>query len=250
MEFLSGKLFGYVLILTRISAFFAAAPLFNWQAMPLNSKIIIALLLSAFFSALTTCPFNADLLNPIEAILLLSNEFVYGAAMGLVAYCIFTVVRQAGEMIEQQMGLTMASVMDPFSGENGQPVGMFLEIIFILVMLATESHHLLLQVLGRSFDLYGPGFVPDFAVMVESLTKASSALLMLALQMAAPLLAAFLLLMIVLAFMARVAPEANILFLSLPVRVGMGLVMLAVFIPFLADFLKTMTTWISKLMPI
>ncbi|MCE5184982.1 MAG: flagellar biosynthetic protein FliR [Planctomycetaceae bacterium] len=250
MEFLAGKILGFVLILTRISAFFATAPLFNWQSIPLPSKITIALLLSAFFAALTTCPYSADILNPLEVLLLLANEFIYGAAMGLVAYCIFTVVRQAGEIIEQQIGLNMSNILDPFSDEPGQPVGMILETLFVLLLFTTESHHLLLQILSRSFDSYGPGFVPGFSAMFESVLKATVALLMLALQMSAPLLAAFLLLMVVLAFMARVAPESNILFLSLPLRVGIGLIMLAVFIPFLADYIKTMVGWINKLIPV
>lgn len=250
MDLLDGKILGFVLILTRISAFFAVAPLFSWQAMPLTGKITIALLLSGFFAAMTSCPFNADLMNPVEMILLLSNEFLYGLAMGLVAFCLFTVVRQAGEIIEQQMGLNMANILDPFSGEEGQPIGMLLEIIFVLLLLSTEGHHLLLQVLGRGFELYGPGFVPPQQALLESVVKSTSALLMLALQMSAPLLAAFMLLMIVLAFMARVAPESNILFLSLPLRVGMGLIMVAIFIPFLADFVKTMVLWIEKLTPV
>lgn len=250
MEFLAGNILGFVLILTRISAFFAAAPLFSWQSIPLPSKVTIALLLSVFFAGLSSCPYNSESLTFIETSLLIANEFLYGAAMGLVAYCLFSVVRQAGEIIEQQMGLNMSNILDPFSGENGQPVGMLLEIIFVLLLFSTESHHLLLQVLGRSFDTYGPGFIPEASALVGSVIKASAALLMLALQMAAPLLAAFLLLMIVLAFMARVAPEANILFLSLPLRVGMGLVMLAVFVPFLANFINVMIGWMIRLMPV
>lgn len=250
MDFLEGKILGFVLILTRISAFFAAAPLFSWQAVPLPGKITIALLLSAFFAGLTACPYDAQSLSLIETTLLLCNEFLYGLAMGLVAYCLFIVVRQAGEMIEQQMGLNISSILDPFSDEPGQPIGMLLEMVFVLLIFSTESHHLLLQVLGRSFDHYGPGFVPEASVLVGSIIKASSTLLMLALQLAAPLLAAFLLMMVVLAFMAKVAPESDILFLSLPLRIGVGLIMLAVFIPYLAEFIKTMVLWLSRLMPI
>jgi flagellar biosynthetic protein FliR len=250
MDFLAGSLLGFVLVLTRISAFFASAPLFNWQAIPLPSKVTIALLLSVFFAGLHETPYHAESLNPLAAALLVANEFVYGIAMGLVASCIFAVVRVAGEIIEQQMGLTMASVIDPFSGENGQPVGLILEMIFILLMFSTESHHLLLQVLARGFDVNAPGSIPGIEAMFAGVLNASAAMLMLALQMAAPLMAAFLLLVVVLGFMARVAPEANILFLSMPLRVAMGLFMVAVFIPFLSNFLKTMVTWISRLIPV
>jgi flagellar biosynthetic protein FliR len=169
--------------------------------------------------------------------------------MGLIAYCLFAVVRVSGQIIARQMGLMMANILDPFTGEQGQALGMLLEIVFILLLFATGSHHLLIQVLSRSFQAFEPGLTPDAGVLVENVLTASSSMLMLALKMSAPLLAAFLLLMVVLGFMARVAPEANMLFLSMPLRVGLGLIMLAVFIPFISNFINTFTTWLSRLIP-
>lgn len=250
MEFLAGKMLGFVLILTRVGAFFSSSPLFSWKAIPVRTKVIMALLVSAFFAAITPCEFTSENITLIETTLLIANEFLYGLAMGLVAYCLFAVVRASGQIISRQMGLTMAKVLDPFSGEQGQPLGMLLEIIFILLLFATSSHHLLIQVLSRSFQTFQPGLTPDVGVLVESVLTASSSLLMLALRMSAPLLAAFLLLMVVLAFMARVAPEANLLFLSMPLRVGMGMIMLTVFIPFLTNYINTFTTWLGRLMPV
>lgn len=250
MEFLAGKMLGFVLILTRISAFFAASPLFSWAAIPVRSKVTIALLTSTFFAMLTPCQFSTENTPFLQIVLLTGNEFFYGLALGMVAYCIFAVVRVAGRIVERQMGLTMANILDPFSNEQGQPVGLLLEIVFILLLFSTQSHHLLIQILSRSFQSFAPGFSPDASVLAQSVLKAGSMLLVLALQMAAPMLAAFLLLMVVLGFMARVSPETNILFLSLPLRVGMGLILVAVFVPFLANFIATFTTWLNRLMPL
>lgn len=249
MELFTGKILSFILIQTRISAFFVAAPLFNWKAVPIRSKVIVSLLLSIFFAALTPCYLTSEKMQFLETLLLIANEFLYGLAMGFVVYCIFTVVRVAGHIIEQQMGLTMANTIDPFTGEQGRPLGMLLEIIFVLLLFSTESHHLLLQVLGRSFETFDLGNVPTASVLFNSILKSTGILLVLALQMAAPILAAFLIIMVVLAFMARVAPEANILFLSMPLRVGAGIIMVGVFIPFLGNYIKTFTTWISRLMP-
>lgn len=250
MELLAGKMLGFVLILTRIGAFFSSSPLFSWKAIPVRTKVIMALLISAFFAAITPCQFTSENMALIEVILLVANEFLYGLAMGLVAYCLFAVVRVAGQIIARQMGLMMANVLDPFSGEQSQALGMLLEIVFILLLFATGSHHLLIQVLNRSFQAFEPGLTPDVGVLVKSVLEATSTLLMLALQMSAPLLAAFLVLMVVLAFMARVAPEANMLFLSMPLRVGLGMIMLTVFIPFLTNFISTFTSWLNRLIPV
>ena len=250
MEFLAGKMLGFILILTRISAFFLASPLFSWTAIPVRSKVTIALLTSSFFAMLTPCGFSTENTPFLQIVLLGGNEFFYGLALGMVAYCLFAVVRVAGRIVERQMGLTMAKVLDPFSNEQSQPLGIMLEIVFIFLLFSSNSHHLLIQILGRSFQSFGPGYSPGADVLAQSVLKSGSMLLILALQMAAPMLAAFLLLMVVLAFMARVSPEMNILFLSLPLRVGMGLILAAVFIPFLANYISTFTTWLNRLIPL
>ena len=250
MDIAAGNIFGFMLIVTRIGAFFATAPLFSWQTIPVRSKITIALILAGFFAAITPYPPPSATIHPIEAFVFLFDETVYGLAVGLVAYSLLAVIRVAGGIIEQQMGLTMANVMDPFLGEESCPIGTLLEIIFVLMLFATEGHHLLLHILSRTFEGYQPGAIPTIEALVGSVLKAGSAMMMLALQLAAPILATFLLLVVVLAFMARVAPEANVLFLSLPLRCGLGLLMVGIFMPFLAAYLKQFTLWLNQLIPL
>jgi flagellar biosynthetic protein FliQ len=60
LKFLVGKMLGFVLILTRIGAFFSSSPLFSWQAIPVRSKVTMALLISAFFAAITPCQFTSE----------------------------------------------------------------------------------------------------------------------------------------------------------------------------------------------
>lgn len=250
MELPADNILGFVLILTRIGAFFAASPLFSWQAIPLQSKVTIALILAAFFAAMTPFQPATGTMNIIEATVRIADETFYGLALGLVAYSLLAVIRVAGGIMEQQIGLTMANVMDPFSGEEGNPIGMILEIIFVMLLFQTDGHHLLLQILNRTFEGYQPGTIPTAAGLLESVLKAGSAMMMLALKLSAPILGAFMLLMVVLGFMARVAPETNILFLSLPLRCGVGLIMIGLFMPFIAGYLKQFTLWLNQLIPI
>jgi len=249
MDWLTGKIFCFFMVVTRLGAFFFTAPVFSWRVLTEQTKAAIAVVLSVFFSALLPCPPQPAGLQPLVCLTLLAQEALYGLCLGIVAYCLFTVVRLAGQFIEQQMGLTMAQVLDPFSGDESNPIGVILEILFILLLFSTNSHHLLLQIMARSFDRYPLGQPPDIGALTESIFLAGSHMFLLALQMSAPMLAAFLLLMIVLAFIARVAPETNVLFLSLPLRVGMGLLMIGFFIPYLKDYLDQMTEWLNRLLP-
>ena len=54
----------------------------------------------------------------------------------------------------------------------------------------------------------------------------------------------------VLAVLARIMPEMNILFISLPLRVGMGMLMMAIFMPFIYSFMSEFTDRVGKLLPV
>ncbi|HOQ03816.1 MAG TPA: flagellar biosynthetic protein FliR [Anaerohalosphaeraceae bacterium] len=248
MDLFGGRLYGFFLILTRLGAFFAAAPIFSWDVLSVQLKIAAAILLSLFFTVLTPPP----LLNnpaPIEMVLLLGQEVFYGLAMGIAAYCLFSVIHMAGQYIEQEMGLSIAQVFDPFSGEEGHPLGLLLEILFILLLFSTNSHFLLLEVLSRSLERFPPTSTPHIGALMESILRSGSAMFLLALQLAAPILAAFMLLLVVLAFMARIAPESNVLFLSFPLRIGIGLLIIGFFIPYLNEYIQQFAQWLNRLLP-
>ena len=94
------------------------------------------------------------------------------------------------------------------------------------------------------------GTTPTIPVLAEGISKSISAMLMAGLRLAAPMLAAFLLLMVILAVLARIVPEMNILFISLPLRVGLGLLMAAAFLPFINEFVAEFADWMGKLLPL
>lgn len=249
MDTVSGIFPGFILILFRIGAFLGTCPILSWTIIPNQSKIAIGLILSLFFSALVPNPFMNSPIHFVEFILIGVQETIYGLSLGLVAFALFSVVNQSASIVERQMGLTMANVMDPFSGNQARPISMLMEMVFILLLLSTNSHHILLSILSRSFDHCIPGAVPTVGQLTESIILATSGMLLLALQMSAPLLCAFLLLLIVLGFMAKVAPETNILFLSIPVRLGLGLFIVGVFVPFMYEYVDKFIFWMGEFLP-
>ena len=149
MELMIEKLLGFVLVLTRISAFFLVAPVFNWKIIPVRIKVAIVMLISIFFSMMTPSLTNSSPLSVVEAMLLISNEAIYGLALGLVVALLFCAVKLSGRIIERQMGLALAQTLDPSSGERGQPLGVLIEMIFILLFLSANGHHLLLLTISQ-----------------------------------------------------------------------------------------------------
>jgi flagellar biosynthetic protein FliR len=250
MELMITKLLGFVLVLTRLSAFFLVAPVFSWRTIPVRIKVAIVLLISVFFSTIVPSAVDTGQISSLEAVLLISNEAIYGFALGLVVVFIFSAVKLSGRIIERQMGMAMAQTLDPLTGERSQPLGVLIEMIFILLFLSANGHHLLLLIISRSYQAFPAGSIPTIPLLAGGVVEAGSTMLIASLRLAAPMLAAFLILLVVLAVFARIMPDMNILFISMPLRVGLGLLMAGIFLPFINEFVGEFADWMGKLLPL
>ncbi|MBN1973745.1 MAG: flagellar biosynthetic protein FliR [Sedimentisphaerales bacterium] len=250
MELMIEKLLCPVMILTRLSAFFLILPVFGWTTIPVTIKVAMTVIMTLFFSMLLPFGLNSAQVSVPEAILLISNEAIYGLALGLIATFIFSAVKIGGEIVEDQIGFSMSEIFDPLTGESARPLSMMLEMIFILVFLSANGHHLFISIISKSYEAFPAGSIPTIELLARGIIQAGSAMLVAGLKLAAPILAAFLLLMVILAILARIVPEMNILFISQSVRVGLGLFMMAVFIPFISAFVTEFAEFMNKLLPV
>jgi flagellar biosynthetic protein FliR len=139
----------------------------------------------------------------------------------------------------------MAEILDPLSDEQAQPLASMLEMIFVIAFLAVNGHHLLLKIIHRSYELFPPGKIPPIATLAGNMLDATSMMLVAGLQLASPILAALLVLLVALAILARIVPEMDIFFISFPLRIFLGLAMLVVFAPFITGFVEMAKMMVS-----
>ncbi len=248
METWLAILLPFILVLARTAAFVAVLPIFGWRALPKTVRIGIALLLTIFFGYITPAVVLAEKIHWLRAILILIQEIIWGLGLGLSARFAFLAVQQGGRMAGMQMGFADAGIFDPGQGERSRPVALFIEITFILFFLVAGGHQVLIMIIARSYDVLPVGEVVDIGGLLEALVMTSSTMLVFVLKLAAPILAAFILMAVVLAVLSKVLPEMNILMTSFPIRVGMGLLMAAAIIPlfdsFTAELLKRMNRFL------
>ena len=235
------------LLLARISAFFAVLPIFSWRAVPARIRVGMALLVTVFFATITPRPAVAD--GPVAAmtaVVLIVCEVLCGLSLGLAAGLIYRSVQVGARFAGRQMGFAIASIVDPATGEQSQPLAMVFETSFMMFFLAAEGHHLLLMAVSGSFDAFPTGTTPETAFLVGAVIRAGSAMLLFAMKLAAPILAAMLILSVILAVLSRILPEMNILLMSFPLRVGLGLFVAAAMMPLLHSFAVELADWMSR----
>ena len=239
-----------MLLMSRIGALLMVLPIFGWRTIPIPVKIAMTLAVTGCFAVVVPMPpITADL-HWVSGVLLMVKEILLGVALGLAVTLVYRGVQQGAAIAARQMGFADAGIGDPAFDESAYPVELLLEMVFIVFFLANDGHHLLLMVIARSYDAFPVGQMPHVGLLAEAVLQAGSTMLLFALQLSGPLLAAFLVLGVLLGVIARVLPELNIMMLSLPLRVALGIFLASLLVPYLGGFAFRLAEWMHHLLPV
>jgi flagellar biosynthesis protein FliR len=157
------------------------------------------------------------------------GELGLGFAMGLGMLTILSGLQLAGELVDQQTGLSLGEIANPGLNITGSATGQFLFLFattVLLVMQPTGYHLTILSALMESFRSIplGQAFVTTQAIdLLRDLVHQS---LVLGLQIAAPLLAAMSLVALTMGFLGHSVPQINILVIGFPIRASTSLLIL------------------------
>jgi flagellar biosynthetic protein FliR len=234
MNELTHMFFPFLLLLARVGSFFMVLPIFGWRAMPMRVRAGITLLMAFFLAVLRppSAPIPVEL-GLVAGALMMIQEVVLGLGLGLMINLLFRAVEQGGSFAAQQMGFSFSHQVNPNSGAQSKSISIFFEMAFTLFFLSLDGHHLLIGIIVRSYEVFPMAGVPHIGKLTNAVIEAGSTMLIFSIRMCAPLLAAFLMLSLVLGALARALPEMNILMISFPIRITVGLLMAAAMTPYL-----------------
>lgn len=237
----------FALVLARVAAFFSVLPLFSWRALPVRVRAAMAVLMSIFFASIAAPPdLGAAPVAPMTAIVLMINEALVGLALGMAANLVFRSVQVGARFAGRQMGFAIANVIDPNTGEQASPIGLIFEMCFMLLFFAARGHHLLVTAIDTSFQAFPVAGEPNIGMLVDGLVAAGGAMMVFGLKLAGPVIAAFVVLSILLGVLARVLPEMNILMVSFPLRIALGLMLATALMPMMNDFTLELADWMGR----
>lgn len=229
------------LILARVSAFLALAPVLGGRAVPKLIKVSLALVLSGFWfassgAAQAQTVFSLNQSPWLGLILAVTRESIIGAVLGYVFGLFLVPFRVAGEYIAQEMGLTLGSITDPTRSQPSTVLGEFFELAGTLLLLSQDVHHLFLATLHRTFATQplGGGVLP---IPVGEQLKALASATEWGLLLAAPVGCCLFLTSLLLALLTRAAPQLNLISAGFALRVLIGLVALLLLWPELVPWM-------------
>ncbi|MBB5323659.1 flagellar biosynthetic protein FliR [Anoxybacillus tepidamans] len=225
MEQLLSYLPAFLLVFARVASFFTTLPLFSYRTIPHTHKIGLSFFVSwLMFLGMKKEPIALDGMY----ILLVIKEVLIGLCIGLLAYIIMAAIQIVGGLIDFQMGFAIANVIDPQTGAQSPLMGQYLYTFALLLLLAVNGHHILLDGVFYSYQLIPlNSFFPfGHENVVQYVVKAFSKMFVIAFQMSAPIVGSLFLVDIALGIVARTVPQLNIFVVGLPVKVIVSFLLL------------------------
>ncbi|MDO4584491.1 MAG: flagellar biosynthetic protein FliR [Planctomycetia bacterium] len=211
-------------ILTRLTGLMMVAPMFAGKMVPVRFRFFLAMAVtflvgSARFSQATELP-------QIDFWLALGGELFFGLTAGTAVLFFFEALRVAGNTIAHTSGISFP-VDAGFSNEAATLFSRFFYFLGIAVIFLTNGHHLILEGILRSFEIYPPGEV----FLQRNLFRATWEFFLigfsLGLRMALPVVTVLLLSQLGLAVLNRVLPQLNVFSLSFTLQALVVLLVLS-----------------------
>ncbi len=218
----------YIMVLLRCGCLCLFAPFFSSEVFSLQIRIALAitfpLLLVGAAARTATVPENLEM---VDLLILTGQEFMLGMSMCFLTSLIFTGVQMAGEIAGQQIGFSMANVVDPQSGIEVPMLG-FINMNLTLTMFITAKLHLLIiYIVAKSYEWVPVGSLRPAVNLNYPVYKMGTIqaleLVKLGAQMSIPIMMIMLMNSVVEGYVTKTMPQMNIQVLGIPLRVVLGL---------------------------
>ena len=228
-----------ILILVRISCFVYIAPFFGTRNAPSQAKIAFS-----FFVALLVYGFvdktAIEYTGMIGYAIIVLKEGITGLLIGFAANICNSIILFAGNIIDMDIGLSMAQEFDPMTNSQVTITGNLYQYLLLLMMVVTNMHHYVLRALIDSYQVLPVnGQVFQWDSLAESMTTYMADSFVIAFRIVLPVFACMMILNCILGIMAKVAPQMNMFAVGMQMKVLLGLTVLfltVMLLPGISDF--------------
>ena len=228
-----------ILILVRISCFVYIAPFFGTKNAPSQAKIgfsfFVALLVYGFVDKTAI-----EYTGLIGYAIIVLKEGITGLLIGFAANICNSIILFAGNIIDMDIGLSMAQEFDPMTNSQVTITGNLYQYLLLLMMVVTNMHHYVLRALIDSYQVIPVnGQVFQWDSLAESMTTYMADSFVIAFRIVLPVFACMMILNCILGIMAKVAPQMNMFAVGMQMKVLLGLTVLflmVMLLPGISDF--------------
>lgn len=225
--------------LARILGLITAAPVLGNRSVPTTVKVSLGVLLALVIAPNVPKLPAADPMS-YAGLLILVQEMLIGVAMGFTMRIVFSAVEMAGEISSLTMGLGFASFFDPNTQGRSSAISQFLALVATMAFISVNAHLVLLSALAESFQTLPVSGIPIHGGGFKRVADWGARIFSAGLQLSLPMVAALLLANVALGVLTRAAPQLNLFGIGFPITLGIGFIVIATTLPYLATPLENL----------
>lgn len=221
-QFLVTEMFTFILVFCRTGSAIMLLPGFGEQYVPPRVRLILALAFSvslvAFIRNIPPVPSSSLVL-----IRLIVAEIMVGLFIGGVARLLIAAMHIGGIIIAYQSSLSSAITngINQYQGQDTS-VGNLLGMTAVVMIFATNLHHLMLRGLAESYTLFLPGEFPPLHDFANHATHTVSRVFAMGFQLATPNVVIGMILYLGAGILSRLMPNMQIFFILMPPQLLMS----------------------------
>ena len=212
------------LALIRVSGVVLFAPFFSSNALPARTKAVFVLAVAYLLAPLVAGLPRAQTELGFAPVL---GEVAVGLVYGLSLALLNEMLLFAGQIMGMQFSFSLVNLMDPSSNIETPLMGNLFQLLGTLVIITAGLDRILLASMVRSFHAVPLGSYVFAPVTGLAMVRAAGGIFAAAVELAAPVLAATMLVEIAIALMGKLSPQLPVMSLSIPVKTITGFVLLA-----------------------
>lgn len=217
-------LYGFLLVLARVSGVFALVPLPGFQAAPRLARIVLSVMITVALFPVWPRVDGAAWSLPRMLVWVLP-EIAVGVTIGLGVAFILEVFLMATQVLSLNAGFSFAQTIDPTTQSESGVLLVFAQLAGGMVFLSLGLDREVIRTLAYSLEAHPAGsWIARPAA--EALLRLGGDMLALAVRLALPGIALLVLADIALGLLGRLNAQLQLLTLAFPIKMTAALVLL------------------------
>jgi flagellar biosynthesis protein FliR len=228
-----GPLLVFFVVLARVGGLVTFAPFWSSRAATAKIRTVLAVVLAialtpVIIPRIPTPPDGFWTLLPV-----LFGELMIGMLLGFVGKLVFSGFELAAHLLSSQMGFSLAGTIDPTTQAQTTAFGTIAQMFAMMILLAADGHHWFLAATVKSFSTTAPGTFVFSYELLDAFIRFSANALVVGVTLAAPAIIVLLAVEFALEIFGRTAPQFQVFILGFPLKIGIGLWLVAASLYFL-----------------
>ncbi len=227
-ELVKLNIFAFLMVFARVGTIMAVLPGFAAQYVSTRIRLSLALVVSFVLTPVLAVNLPGPPDSVIVLFMLIGGEMVVGLFLGTIAIILVAALQVAGTLIALFAAMANALVQDPVAQQQSSIVSSFLTTGALVLIFATDSHHLYFAVIAESYNLFVPGAGVELSDMANMIARRVADSFALGFQLSIPFLLIAIVYYVGLGILGRLMPQLPVFFFGLPIQLSVQIAALMI----------------------